>query len=437
MVMINKLLLRNCLIALAVVATPTVTEGARNQSTKVGAANAVRRVGTTLPPPLPLTQQAKMLERSCAFVLHTNNAPIGTGFLISQAIPEPGMYFVTARHVLEAQGLFADPHAVLRLRVNSVDGAKGEMTSMLLALEGPRPWLQHDNDAVDIAVVPICGFRREHGTTGLGLMTIPYSNRPKAVVNAPSIKFILPSVSSMNFANEHCRKAFNVDVGSPILTMGLFPYINDRNVLQGDTPNLVVQKRGYIGALPRVPLVIDHLPGHRPGLAKVIYGECQVVHGNSGSPVFVQVDPGENYLYHSFQLLGVVSALTPDRCDGNRGTDVTSIVPVDYLCEILEHPRTEKLQRDLWALRKRGEEYAKERERILKKCEEYKKSISSTNEAERIAALNMATNLVRECEAYMEREKDVNGEYFRRYRTSDWNEQRDPMKGVKPFFNYW
>lgn len=437
MTVMKELLLKDCLIALAIFAVQTANGSATNQPTKVRSANTVMRIGTTLPPPPSLIQQAKILERSCAFVLHTNNAPIGTGFLVSQAIPEPGMYFVTARHVLEAPGLFADPHAVLRLRLNSVDGEKGEMASMLLAMEGARPWLEHSNDAVDIAVVPICGFRQEHGTTGFGLMTIPYSNRPKTVANAPSIKFVLPSVSSMNFANECCRKMFDVDVGSPILTMGLFPFINDRNVRQGDSPNLVVQKRGYIGALPRVPLVIDYLSGHRPGLAKVIYGDCQTVHGNSGSPVFVQVDPGENYLYHSFQLLGVVSALTPDRCDGNVGTDVTSIVPVDYLCDILEDPRTEKLQRDLWVLRKRGEEYAKEREQMLKKLYEYKKAISSTNEAERIAALNMATNLIRECGIYMEKEKDVNGEYFKRYRTSDWSEQRDPMKGVKPFFNYW
>ena len=38
-----------------------------------------------------LVEQAKILERSCAFVLSTNGAPIGTGFFVEQNIPEPGV----------------------------------------------------------------------------------------------------------------------------------------------------------------------------------------------------------------------------------------------------------------------------------------------------------------------------------------------------------
>ena len=390
-----------------------------------------------------LIEQAKFLERSCAFVLAPNGAPIGTGFFVSQNIPEPGVFFVTARHVLETPGLFSAKHAVLKLRINSVDGKSGEESSNLLALDGERPWLEHKNDAVDIAVVPILALRKERPNPQLGLTCISYVNRPtKPIVidNRWIFALVFPNNEKVNFANEPFRKRYGIDVGSPILTMGLVPMIEINNPIpKGNLPNLIMQKRGYIGAMPQVPM-IERCPGHRPGLAKSIYIDCQVVHGNSGSPVFVQTPSSTNEMSKSYHLLGIASAITPDPVsptDLNWGSDVSRIVPVDYLCDILEYPETEALQRDLNRCFIKSREYHKEREDVLKQCHEIMAASSSTTNQQQVVALQKkAKQLLERSKKLLEMEKEVNRNLFKRYRTDDWDEPRDGLM-PKPYFNYW
>ncbi len=394
--------------------------------------------GKTLP---SFVEQAKILERSCAFVIHTNGNPIGTGFFVAQHIPEPGIFFVTARHVLEAPGLFAAKHAVLKLRINSVDGKTGETTSNLLALDGDRPWLEHKNDAVDIAVVPILAARQEREGQQMGLMSISYVNRPiKPIIidNMRMLTLAFPRDDKVNFANAPFRKRFGIDVGSPILTMGLVPMIEVANP-KGNLPNLIMQKRGYIGAMPKVPMFIGYLPNHR-GYAKSIFLDCQVVHGNSGSPVFVQTPSTTNQMSNSYHLLGIVSAITPDGTlppPTGQGTDISAIVPVDYLCDILESPETEALQRELHRCFRKKVEYHKEREIILKQCREIQASTSHvTNEEEVVVLRGKVNQLAERSKRLLELEKDANRNLFKRYRTDDWDEPRDGLK-PKPYFNYW
>lgn len=390
-----------------------------------------------------LVEQAKFLERACAFVLNTNGDPIGTGFFVEQNIPEPGIYFVTARHVLEAPGLFSAKHAVLKLRINSVDGKSGEESSNLLALDGERPWLEHKNDAVDIAVVPILALRKERPNPQLGLTCISYVNRPtKPIVidNRWIFALVFPRNEKVNFANAPFRKRYGIDVGSPILTMGLVPMIEIRNPLRkGNLPNLIMQKRGYIGAIPQVPMV-THSPRHPVGLAKSIFIDCQVVHGNSGSPVFVQTPSPTNEMSKSYHLLGIASAITPDvlsPTNMNWGSDVSCIVPVDYLCDILEYPETEALQRELNRCFIKSQEYHKEREAVLKQCKEVMESSKSvTNEQEVAILQEKAKQLLERSKKLLEMEKEVNRNLFKRYRTDDWDEPRDGLK-PKPYFNYW
>ena len=388
-----------------------------------------------------LIEQAKFLERSCAFVLAPNGAPIGTGFFVSQNIPEPGVFFVTARHVLETPGLFSAKHAVLKLRINSVDGKSGEESSNLLALDGDRPWLEHKNDAVDIAVVPILALRKERPNPQLGLTCISYVNRPtKPIVidNRWIFALVFPNNEKVNFANEPFRKRYGIDVGSPILTMGLVPMF-EKATPKNDLPNLIMHKRGYIGAIPQVPMK-THLPGHPVGLARSLFLDCQTIHGNSGSPVFVQVPSPTNEMAKSYHLLGVVSAGTPDIALpplANQGTDISRIVPVDYLCDILEYPETEALQRDLNRCFIKSREYHKEREDVLKECHEIMAASSSTTNQQQVVALQKKSKqLLERSKKLLEMEKEVNRNLFKRYRTDDWDEPRDGMK-PKPYFNYW
>ncbi len=389
-----------------------------------------------------LVEQAKDLERSCAFVIHTNGAPIGTGFFVEQRIPEPGMYFVTARHVLEVPGLFAAKHAVLRLRINSDDGKTGETTSNLLALDGERPWLEHKNDAVDIAVVPILALRPEREGQQPGLTCISYVNRPiKPIVidNKRAFMLSFPRNGKVNFANAPFRKRYGIVAGSPILTMGLVPMIENRNPCsQLNLPNLIMQKRGYIGSIPSVPMVCN-LPRHRQGLARLIYIDCQVVHGNSGSPVFVQAPHPTNQMSHTYHLLGVVSAITPDivGASPNWGSDVSEVVPVDYLCDILEYPETETLQREMNQCFIKRQEYHKERQSLLAKCKEIMASTAHVTNEQDVASLRVKVDHISQCsKKLLEMEREANRNLFKRYRTDDWDEPRNGLK-PKPYFNYW
>lgn len=388
-----------------------------------------------------LVEQAKDLERSCAFVINTNGFPIGTGFFIEQHIPEPGVYFVTARHVLEAPGLFSAKHAVLRLRVNSVDGKAGETTSHLLALDGERPWLEHKNGAVDLAVVPILALRKEHEGQQLGLKCLLYVNRPvKPIIIDKTRIFILEFSYNdrVNFADEPFRKHYGIDVGSPILTLGLVPMIEAANP-KGTLPNLIMQKRGYIGAIPQTEMAIWYLPNHR-GMAKSIFIDCQVVHGNSGSPVFVATPSSTNSMANTYHLLGIVSAVTPDSSLpplAGQGTDVSTIVPVDYLCDILQYPETEALQREMNLCFKKSQEYHRERMDVLKQCREIMASVNFATNQQAVAVLHdKVKQLQQRSKNLLEKEKEVNRNLFKRYRTDDWNEPRDGLR-PKPYFDYW
>ena len=406
----------------------------------IGIASSIPLHGETARLP-SFVEQAKLLERACAFVLNTNGVPIGTGFFVEQHIPEPGVYFVTARHVLEAPGLFSAKHAVLKLRINSVDGKSGEESSNLLALDGERPWLEHKNDAVDIAVVPILALRKERPNPQLGLTCISYVNRPtKPIVidNRWMFALVFPRNEKVNFANAPFRKRYGIDVGSPILTMGLVPMF-ERASPKNDLPNLIMHKRGYIGAIPQVPMK-THLPGHPVGLARSLFLDCQTIHGNSGSPVFVQVPSSTNEMAKSYHLLGVVSAGTPDIALpplASLGTDISRIVPVDYLCDILEYPETEALQRELNRCFIKSQEYHKERESVLNQCKEAMEYSKSVTNAQEVAVLQKkAKQLLERSKKLLEMEKEVNRNLFKRYRTDDWDEPRDGLM-PKPYFNYW
>ena len=147
-----------------------------------------------------LTQQATMHERTCVFVLDVNNNPVGTGFIVSQDIPEKGIYFVTARHVLEMARLFSAPKAKLRIRINSSDGTHGEIVNVHLALDGDRPWLEHKNQSVDLAVIPIGPVRFDRGFTPdpslYSLMALDFSNRKDKKSTSDS------DIGRVKFANE-------------------------------------------------------------------------------------------------------------------------------------------------------------------------------------------------------------------------------------------
>ena len=393
-----------------------------------------------------LTQQAMMHERTCVFVLDANNNPVGTGFIVSQDVPEKGIYFVTARHVLEMARLFSAPKAKLRIRINSSYGTHGEIVNVHLALDGDRPWIEHKNQSVDLAVIPIGPVRFDRGFTPdpslYSLMALDFSNRKD---NNPISD---RDVGRVKFANEKYRQLNGITAGSSVLTIGLVPFVNIHNVYEktlrtdpsyegnGNMPNLLVQKRGWIAAIPKTPLLITGLPGHPHGLANSIILDCQVVHGNSGSPVFVEVSQ-RNGLYHDkrYDLLGVVSSITPDISTPiNWGSGLSSIVPVDYLCDILEYPETEQIHRDIQAIQRREKEASKERsevkESFLRFINEHRNGLEVLQDSQEYK------DILNRVQKVMEREKEIYGEYYKRYRTDIFDQPLDLLKNPKAYYDF-
>ena len=398
---------------------------------------------TSFPTTDSLDTQAMMHERACAFVLDINDNPIGTGFFVSQNAPGKGLFFVTARHVLESPRLFDNPKSKLRLRVNSSDGTHGEIVNILLALDGNRPWIEHKSSAVDLAVVPVGPIRFDRGFAPhpsiYSLMALDFSNRNGNTLTNGN------DIGRVCFANENYRNANGIKAGSPILTMGLVPYVHFANVHlktqrndpsyegMGNMPNLLVQKRGWIASIPKVPLLVFNLPGHAQDFAKSIIIDCQVVHGNSGSPVFVERECRfGNFISRRYDLLGVVSSITPDIAPPiNLGSGLSSVVPVDYLCDVLESPETERIQNDIISIQQREIDAGPERQEVKTAFTVFAEKHKDVSKA-----MSDYRELVLRVQKVLEREKSIYGEYYKRYRTDIFDKPLDLLKNPKAYYDF-
>ena len=185
-----------------------------------------------LPPELvERLKDTRILEKSCAFVCTPDGKHVlGTGFFVQQHIPEDGIFFVTAKHVVLGKGLFDNPEATLRLRVNTKDGKSSKIISHYLALEGGRPWFQHKNHGVDLAVFPLLMAKSDFKIEEIDAATFEFINHMAGLMPNWDRKSTLTWIHQVpNFALKPFREREKIGPGTETLTMGLVPLPSHTN----------------------------------------------------------------------------------------------------------------------------------------------------------------------------------------------------------------
>jgi len=271
------------------------------------------------------------LKKSCVFIMKGDKAQ-GTGFLVWVKDQDRTFcYLVTAKHVV--QPILENPNTPLSVRFNLKEEGKAEIiTFPTVAFNGTR-WLQHNNQAVDLAVMPLSLFDRlEDLETGGKIISDP---------------------SDDLFATADWIEKYKIGPGDDVFTMGLVPYLYSK-----DQVNLVLTRFGKISLLPNEEIV---LPG---GKQKAYFIDSQAFGGNSGGPVFVLIErneAGKMIAGWRFALLGVVTQFVPSplrlkevqlqETPSNKkiqlieNTGITKVIPVDYLMDILFSEEQKKFRK--------------------------------------------------------------------------------------------
>ncbi len=286
------------------------------------------------------------VQKSCVFIMNGEKAQ-GTGFLVWLKDRDITFcYLVTAKHVIKP--ILSNPNAPLSLRFNLKEEGKAEIITFPTFVFNGARWLQHNNQAVDLAVVPLAIFDR--------IKDLETSGK---VISEPNDEFL---------ATAEWIKKYKVGPGDDVFTLGLVPYLYSK-----DKINLVLSRFGKVSLLPQKEI---DLPG---GKQKAYFIDSQAFGGNSGGPVFVLIKRNESGAMISgwrFALLGVVTQFVPSPLRMQQvtlqdtaqrkgiqlieNTGITKVVPVDYLSDILFSDEQKKFRKEI-AEAKREKKKAKKK----------------------------------------------------------------------------
>lgn len=194
---------------------------------------------------------------------------LGTGFFVVVHQDEwQFLYLVTAKHVLNEA---VRGHGHLEARLNNRNGGFD-----YISLQPPDQWIRWQDDAVDIAILPIV----------VDFAVFEYEALP------------LEMLATNAKLSEHA-----IGLGDDLFTVGLFA------LRTGKQRNIPIIRTGIISALPdeNEPLTDKGKPYH------AYLAEMRSISGLSGSPVFVfidnsrTVDPnlpaGRDWLYFCLGLI--------------------------------------------------------------------------------------------------------------------------------------
>jgi len=209
---------------------------------------------------------------------------IGTCFFVSVPDKRLGensafIYLVTNRHVAQPGIDLGAPYQVhsvfLRLNLATPEG-ENQSAAGPIALTGRTHWFFPSDDAVDLAILNIAPDQK----------TFNYRNIPASMI-----------------ANSELSKVDHVGVGDSVTFAGYF------SSFSGQTRMEPIVRQGVIAMLPQEKLDTTL---HKKG--QLILADLHAFHGNSGSPVFVNVGgfhrgsiSPEKYI-----LLGVISGYYPE-----------------------------------------------------------------------------------------------------------------------------
>lgn len=264
---------------------------------------------------------------SAVFVMN-GDRPFGSGFLLG--LREDGVtycYLITAKHVIVP--LLSEGRKLLTLRFNHKNNQDPIIMTFSTDSYNDKQWLEHENQSVDIAIVPIPIYDKQTGDIS-----------PKDLnVNM----YIIDNPTSDYLATKEWINKYNIARGDKVFTIGLVPSLYSKN-----ERNLVLSRFGNISLLSQKELDLPR------GKQKVYFVDCPSFGGNSGGPVYVlleRTEASEPVLGWKIALLGVVIEFVEsplrmeevelqekEREKGLKlleNTGISKVVPVDYIVDIL------------------------------------------------------------------------------------------------------
>lgn len=256
------------------------------------------------------------------------NQPAGSGFLLGVKEDNATFcYFVTARHVVEPF-LFSG-RKILNLRFNRKNDKGGEIIPFSTDSYNGKQWLEHKNQAVDLAIVPLSIYGKKEE---------PDLEWAMYIVDNPTNDYL---------ATKEFIKKYNIKQGDRVFTAGLVPYLYNK-----DEKNLVLSRFGTISFLEQKE--INFPPPLNWGAQKIYFVDCPAFGGNSGGPAYVILERAEDSSVTfgwRIALLGIVTDFIPSPLRGGQitlqekkqqpilvpfeNTGISKIIPVDYLVDIL------------------------------------------------------------------------------------------------------
>lgn len=260
---------------------------------------------------------------TCFFVaVPDNKLGQGNGFL----------YIVTNRHVATAEGV--DPKLVLPevdVEVNASQPQNGSSTTVLqVPLRGNERWFFPADESVDLAVLP----------------------------RAPTNKsFDVQYVPTTAILTEADMSSQQIGVGDSVFFVGFFLQFPG---VQRVEP---IYRQGTIAMLPVDRIQMSDGPGGKvKTLEHLFLADAHAFHGNSGSPLFVQMSGFRNgritMTTAPFRLIGIVNGFVPERSDtqvtgaatfessNDPNSGILTFVPAQELLDLLNSPALRKLRDD-------------------------------------------------------------------------------------------
>jgi hypothetical protein len=276
------------------------------------------------PPAQPLSWAAQVRKTVVFLRVHFRDGgsqaeAAGTGFFVS--VPDARLssgrtfsYLVTNRHMADPSVSVGHTVQVLGLTIQANKKlGEGEQGPSLVDISIPAgPWFFPDDQSVDLAVMPL----------GLDPSRIDYLNIPID-----------------QLATEDVLKRENVSEGDSVFFAGFFAQFPGQQKIEP------VLREGLLAMMPDEPIPTTL---NRPG--KIYLADMHSFHGNSGSPVFVNLAGYRNGMVITgvhILLLGILSGYMYESADlkletattylasvgANSG--ITTIVPAEELRKLL------------------------------------------------------------------------------------------------------
>lgn len=245
------------------------------------------------------------------------------------------VYIVTNRHVATAEGV--DPKALLPgvfIRVNLASPQNGTAIAQnLVPFKGQTHWYFPSDDTIDLAVLPAAP---KPGALDVKAIPIPF------------------------FATTDVMKSEQIGIGNSVFFVGFFLQF------PGTTRVDPIYRQGVIAMMPADPIQMSDGRDQKITTLEHLYlADAHAFHGNSGSPLFVQISGFRNGVMRvggfPYQLIGVVNGFIPERNDiqvsgaatfessNEPNSGILMFVPAQELKDLLYSPELQKMRDDIVA----------------------------------------------------------------------------------------